>query len=321
MTIKVAVLDDYLDMAGGSAHWSALGPDIELTIFNRNLASVDEAAAALRDFHVLSLMRERMPLPKSLIDRLPNLKLVITTGGRNRSIDIEACMARGIAVCGTRSQDPAPTIEIAWGLILSAARNLSREDAHMRRGGWQERLGFSLHGKTLGIVGLGHLGKRMVEVGKAFGMNIVAWSQNLTSEGAAAAGVTRVDKDELMSGADVITIHLVLSDRTRGLIGAREFDLMKPSAILVNTSRGPIIDETAMISALRKKQILAACLDVFNVEPLPTDHELRGLDNAILSPHLGYATQGNYRTYFADTIEAIQAWRAGTAIPRLIESA
>ena len=321
MTIKVAVLDDYLDMAGGSAHWSALGPDIELTKFNRNLASVDEAAAALRDFHVLSLMRERMPLPKSLIDRLPNLKLVITTGGRNRSIDIEACMARGIAVCGTRSQDPAPTIEIAWGLILSAARNLSREDAHMRRGGWQERLGFSLHGKTLGIVGLGHLGKRMVEVGKAFGMNIVAWSQNLTSERAAAAGVTRMDKDELMSGADVITIHLVLSDRTRGLIGAREFDLMKPSAILVNTSRGPIIDETAMISALRKKQILAACLDVFNVEPLPADHELRGLDNAILSPHLGYATQGNYRTYFADTIEAIQAWRAGTAIPRLIESA
>ena len=294
MTIKVAVLDDYLDMAGGSAHWSALGPDIELTIFNRNLASVDEAAAALRDFHVLSLMRERMALPKSLI---------------------------GLAVCGTRSQDPAPTIEIAWGLILSAARNLSREDAHMRRGGWQERLGFSLHGKTLGIVGLGHLGKRMVEVGKAFGMNIVAWSQNLTSERAAAAGVTRVDKDELMSGADVITIHLVLSDRTRGLIGAREFDLMKPSAILVNTSRGPIIDETAMISALRKKQILAACLDVFNVEPLPADHELRGLDNAILSPHLGYATQGNYRTYFADTIEAIQAWRAGTAIPRLIESA
>jgi phosphoglycerate dehydrogenase-like enzyme len=224
-------------------------------------------------------------------------------------------------VCGTRSEDPAPTIEIAWGLILSAARNLSREDALMRRGGWQERLGFSLHGKTLGIVGLGNLGKRMADVGKAFGMNVVAWSQNLTSERAAAAGVTRVEKDELMSRADVITIHLVLSDRTRGLIGTREFDLMKPSAIIVNTSRGPIIDETAMIEALKKKQILAACLDVFNVEPLPADHILRCLDNAILSPHLGYATQGNYRTYFADTIEAIQAWRAGNAIPRLIESA
>lgn len=321
MTIKVAVLDDYLDLARGSADWSALGPDFELTIFNRNLASVDEAAAALQEFQVVSLMRERMALPKILIDRLPNLKLVITTGGRNRSIDVEACIARGVAVCGTRSADPAPTIEIAWGLILSAARNLSREDAHMRRGGWQERLGFSLHGKTLGIVGLGNLGKRMADVGKAFGMNVVAWSQNLTSERAEQAGVMRVEKGELLSGADVITIHLVLSDRTRGLIGASEMGLMKSSAILVNTSRGPIIDEPAMIAALTKKQILAACLDVFDVEPLPADHVLRCLDNAILSPHLGYATQGNYRTYFSDTIEAIQAWRAGTAIPRSISSA
>jgi len=320
MPIKVAALDDYLDMVRDSADWSALGPDVELTVFKRNLASVDEAADALKDFDVLSLMRERMPLPRALIERLPKLKLVITTGGRNRSIDVEACKERGVVVCGTRSADPAPTIEIAWGLILSAARNLSREDAYMRRGGWQERLGFSLHGKTLGVVGLGHLGKRMAEVGQAFGMNVVAWSQNLTAERAAEAGVRRVDKDELMAGADVITIHLVLSDRTRGLIGAREFGLMKPTAILCNTSRGPIIDETALVDSLKARRILAACLDVYNTEPLPADHVLRTLENAVLSPHLGYATQGNYRTYYADTIEAIQAWRAGTPVPRIIES-
>jgi D-3-phosphoglycerate dehydrogenase len=287
---------------------------------NKHLPSVNEAAAALEAFDVLSLMRERMPLPRALIERLPNLKLVITTGGRNRSIDVEACKERGIVVCGTRSADPAPTVEIAWGLILSAARNLSREDANMRRGGWQERIGFSLHGKTLGVVGLGHLGKRVAEVGKAFGMNVVAWSQNLTAELAAQAGVTRVDKDEVMSAADVITIHLVLSDRTRGLIGAREFGLMKPTAIVANTSRGPIIDEAALIEALQSRRILAACLDVYDVEPLPAGHPLRSLDNAVLSPHLGYATQGNFRTYFADTIEAIQEWRAGRAVPRVIES-
>lgn len=320
MPIRIAVLDDYLDMVRGSADWSVLGPDFDLTIFNRNLASVDAAAAALKDFEILCLMRERMALPKALIDQLPNLKLVITTGGKNRSIEVETCKARGIVVCGTRSGDPAPTIEIAWGHILSAARNLTREDAHMRRGGWQERIGFSVHGKTLGIVGLGHLGKKMAEVGKAFGMNVIAWSQNLTTERAAEAGVKRVDKEELMSQADVITIHLVLSDRTRGLIGAGEFALMKPSAILVNTSRGPIIDEAAMIEALKARRILAACLDVYNVEPLPADHALRALDNALISPHLGYATQGNYRTYYADTIEAIQAWRAGSPVPRTIES-
>jgi phosphoglycerate dehydrogenase-like enzyme len=320
MTIKLAVLDDYLDMARGCAGWGALGADVEIKVFNHNLPTTDAAAAALKDFHVLSLMRERMPLPAALIEQLPNLKLVITTGGRNRSIDVEACKARGVVVCGTRSADPAPTVEIAWGLILSAARNLTREDAHMRRGGWQERIGFSLHGKTLGIVGLGHLGKRVAEIGKAFGMNVVAWSQNLTAERAAEAGVALVAKDELMSRSDVITIHLVLSDRTRGLIGAREFALMKPSAILVNTSRGPIIDEAALVEALGARRILAACLDVYDVEPLPADHVLRTLDNALLSPHLGYATQGNFKAYYADTIEAIQAWRAGGAIPRRIES-
>ncbi len=317
---KVAVLDDYLGIVHEYGDWASLGPDVETTFFKTNLGAIDEAAAALAPFDVLSLMRERMALPKALIDRLPNLKLVITTGGRNRSIDVAACNARGIVVCGTRSADPAPTIDIAWGLILSAARNLNREDALMRKGGWQERIGFTLHGKTLGLMGLGNLGKRMAVVGKAFGMEVIAWSQNLTAQAAAEVGVTRVDKDELMTRSDVVSIHLVLSERSRGLIGAREFGLMKPSAILVNTSRGPIVDEAAMLAALTSRRILAAGLDVFDIEPLPADHPLRGMDNAVLSPHLGYATQGNFKSYFADTIEAIGAWRAGAAVPRRIEN-
>jgi D-3-phosphoglycerate dehydrogenase len=316
---KVAVLDDYLGIVPQYGDWASLGPQTQVTFFRENLATVDAAAAALAPFDVLSLMRERMPLPKALIDRLPNLKLVITTGGKNRSIDIDACKARGIVVCGTRSLDPAPTVDVAWGLILAAARNLHREDALMRRGGWQEKIGFTLHGKTLGVIGLGNLGKRMAVVGKAFGMEVIAWSQNLTAERAAEAGVTRVEKDELFQRADVMTIHLVLSARTRGLIGAREFALMKPTAILANTSRGPIIEEAALLQALRDRRILAACLDVYDVEPLPSDHPLRSMDNAVLSPHLGYATQGNFRGYFADTIEAVAAWREGRPVPRRID--
>jgi len=317
--IKVAVLDDYLGVVPQYGDWASLGPQVETVFFEKNMADIEEAAAALAPFHVLSLMRERMPLPKALIDRLPNLKLVVTTGGRNRSIDIEACTARGIVVCGTRSLDPAPTIDIAWGLILSAARNLNREDALMRAGGWQERLGFTLHGKTLGILGLGNLGARMAVVGKAFGMDVIAWSQNLTAQRAAEAGVLHAEKDELLSRADVLTIHLVLSERTRGLLGAREFGLMKPTAILANTSRGPIIDEAAMLEALRERRIHAAALDVFNVEPLPVDHPLRSMDNVVLSPHLGYASQGNFRGYFTDTVEAIRAFAAGRDIPRRID--
>ena len=316
---KVAVLDDYLGVVPQYGDWASLGPQVETVFFRKNMADIEEAAAALQPFQVLSLMRERMALPKALIDRLPNLKLVVTTGGKNRSIDIEACTARGIVVCCTSAADPAPTIDIAWGLILSAARNLNREDALMRAGGWQERLGFTLHGKTLGVIGLGNLGKRMAVVGKAFGMDVIAWSQNLTAERAAEVGVLRVDKDELLARSDVMTIHLVLSDRTRGLLGAREFSLMKPTAILANTSRGPIVDEPAMLEALRNRAIHAAALDVFNVEPLPVDHPLRSMDNVVLSPHLGYATQGNFGSYFTDTIEAIGAWRAGREIPRRID--
>jgi phosphoglycerate dehydrogenase-like enzyme len=317
---KIAVLDDYLDVVKNFGDWASLGPDCEVTVFKHNIASIEEAARLLEPFQVLSLMRERMALPRALIEKLPNLKLVITTGGRNRSIDVTACNERGIVVCGTRSADPAPTVDVAWWLILSAARNLHREDPHMRAGGWQEKLGFSVGGKTLGLIGFGNLGKRVAAVGKAFGMDIIAWSQNLTAEKAEAGGARLVTKDELLAQADVMSIHLVLSDRSRGLIGAREFGLMKKTAILVNTSRGPIIDEAAMIDALQAKRIHAVGVDVYNVEPLPKDHILRTLDNVVLSPHLGYATQGNYKSYFDDTIEAIAAWRAGKPVPRKIDT-
>jgi D-3-phosphoglycerate dehydrogenase len=317
---KMAVLDDYLGVVRDYADWASLAPGVEVTFFQRNLSSVDEAAQALRDFEILSLMRERMPLPRELIERLPNLKLVITTGGRNRSVDVAACNERGVVVCGTRSGDPAPTIEIAWGLILAAARNLNREEALMRRGGWQEQLGFSLHGKTLGVLGLGNLGRRMVAVAKSFGMDVIAWSQNLTAERAQEAGARLVERQEFFRQSDVVTIHLVLSERTRDLVGAAEFALMKPSAILVNTSRGPIVNEAAMLEALRARRIHAAGLDVYDMEPLPPDHPLRAIDNAVLSPHLGYATQGNFRAYFADTIEAVNAWRSGAPVPRRIEN-
>lgn len=316
---RIAVLDDYLDVVKRYGDWASLGSDCQVSFFRQNLASIEDAARQLAPFDVLSLMRERMPLPRALIEKLPNLKLVITTGGRNRSIDVAACQERGIIVCGTRSADPAPTVDVAWWLILSAARNLHREERHMRAGGWQEKLGFSVAGLTLGLIGFGNLGQRVATVGKAFGMNIIAWSQNLTEEKAAAGGARLVGKDELLSQADVMSIHLVLSERSRNLIGAREFGLMKPKAILVNTSRGPIINEEAMIEALKTKRIHAIGLDVYNVEPLPSNHILRSFDNVVLSPHLGYATQVNFKTYFADTIEAITAWRAGKPIPRIIE--
>ncbi|HEV2573941.1 MAG TPA: D-2-hydroxyacid dehydrogenase family protein [Beijerinckiaceae bacterium] len=317
---RIAVLDDYLDVVKSQGDWASLGSDCQVSFFRQNLASIEDTARQLAPFEVLSLMRERMPLPRALIEKLPNLKLVITTGGRNRSIDVAACKERGIIVCGTRSADPAPTVDVAWWLILSAARNLHREERHMRAGGWQEKLGFSVAGLTLGLIGFGNLGQRVAKVGQAFGMKTIAWSQNLTEEKAAAGGAKLVSKDELLSQADVMSIHLVLSDRSRDLIGAREFGLMKPKAILVNTSRGPIINEEAMIEALKTKRIHAVGLDVYNVEPLPPNHILRSFDNAVLSPHLGYATQVNFKTYYADTIEAIKAWRTGTPVPRLIES-
>ncbi len=313
--IRVAILDDYQNVALKLADWASLGADVEVVSFNRNLGNVEDAAQALADFDVISIMRERMPFGRPIIERLPKLKLVISTGPRNRSLDAAACRERGIVACFTRQGEKVPpTLEIAWTLLFGASRNVFREDRAMREGRWQEGLGMSLGGRTFGLLGLGNLGKGMARIAKAFGMDVIAWSQNLTPEKAEAGGARWVSKDDLFAQSDAISVHLILSDRTRGLVGAREFGLMKPTAVFVNTSRGPIVQEAALIDALRTNRIRAAGLDVYDVEPLPVDHPFRSMENVVLSPHLGYATDANFRAYFADTVESIQAWRNGAPV-------
>src|SRR3954468_15104012 len=312
---RIAILDDYQGVALAMADWSALRRDCEILVFDRNLASEDEAATALKDFDVVCLMRERMPVPRSLIARLPKLKLLVVTGAHNRTLDLAAAKERGIVVSHTRGGDSQyATPELAWALILACMRHLPEEHQRMREGGWQRTVGTALHGRTLAILGLGRLGSRMAAIGKAFGMELIAWSQNLTAERAAAAGAILVSKDELFARADVVTIHLVLGERSRGTVGRKELARMKPSAILVNTSRGPIVDEAALIEALRGRKIRAAGLDVYDEEPLPADHPLRRLDNVVLSPHLGYVTEGTYRAFYEDMVEDIAAWRAGAPV-------
>jgi phosphoglycerate dehydrogenase-like enzyme len=312
---RIAILDDYQHVAMTMADWSALLPDCELVVFDRNLATEDEAARALADFDVLCLLRERMPMPRTLIERLPALKLIVVTGAHNRTLDLAAAKERGITVSHTRGGDSQyATPELAWGLILSLMRHIPQEHQRMREGGWQETVGTALHGRTLSILGLGRLGSRMASIGRAFGMEVLAWSPNLTAERAEAAGAALVAKDELFARADVLTIHLVLGERSRGLVGAAELQRMKPSAVLVNTSRGPIVDEAALIAALERPDIRGAGLDVYDREPLPPDHPLRRLGNVVLTPHLGYVTEGTYRMFYADTVEAIAAWRAGTPV-------
>jgi phosphoglycerate dehydrogenase-like enzyme len=312
---RIAILDDYQHVAMTMADWSALLPDCELVVFDRNLATEDEAARALADFDVLCLLRERMPMPRTLIERLPALKLIVVPEAHNSTLDLAAAKERGITVSHTRGGDSQyATPELAWGLILSLMRHIPQEHQRMREGGWQETVGTALHGRTLSILGLGRLGSRMASIGRAFGMEVLAWSQNLTAERAEAAGAALVAKDELFARADVLTIHLVLGERSRGLVGAAELQRMKPSAVLVNTSRGPIVDEAALIAALERPDIRGAGLDVYDREPLPPDHPLRRLGNVVLTPHLGYVTEGTYRMFYADTVEAIAAWRAGTPV-------
>ena len=316
--IRIAILDDYQRVALTMADWSGLPPECEPVVFDRNLATEDEAARALADFDVVCLLRERMPMPRTLIERLPALKLIVVTGAHNRTLDLAAAKERGITVShtgGGNSQYATP--ELAWGLILSLMRHIPQEHQRMREGGWQETVGTALHGLTLSILGLGRLGSRMASIGRAFGMEVLAWSQNLTAERAEAAGATLVAKDELFARADVLTIHLVLGERSRGLVGAAELGRMKPGAVLVNTSRGPIVDEAALIAALERADIRGAGLDVYDREPLPADHPLRRLGNVVLTPHLGYVTEGTYRMFYADTVEAIAAWRAGTPVRTL----
>ena len=310
---RVAILDDYQNVALEMADWGKLGDAVELTVFNEPLGDLDAVARRLEPFEVLCIMRERTPFPAALIERLPNLKLLVTSGARNAAIDLEAAAGRGVVVCGT-SASGHPTAELTWGLILALMRKIPEEAARVRAGRWQETLGHDLHGKTLGILGLGRLGARVAQVGAAFGMRLIAWSQNLPAERAAECVAELVGKETLLAEADIVTIHLVLSPRTRDLLGPSELALMKPGAYLVNTSRGPIVNEAALLQALRDGAIRGAGLDVYDVEPLPPEHPLRRLENVVLTPHVGYVTEENYRAFYAQMIENTQAWRDGAPI-------
>ena len=310
---RVALLDDYQNVALSMADWSSLPSDVTVTAFSDHLADPADVARRLSGFDVVVAMRERTPFQRGLLDALPDLRLLVTTGMRNASIDVEAAADLGITVCGTRGLG-YPTAELTWGLILSLARRIPREDRATREGSWQVAMGTGLNGKVLGLVGLGRLGSQVATIGRAFGMSLLAWSQNLTRERSDKLGAALVSKDDLMARADVVTIHLVLSSRTRGLIGARELGLMKPAAYLVNTSRGPIVDEAALVDALEKGAIAGAGLDVFDQEPLPLDHPLRSLENTVITPHVGYVTEETYRVFFGDALEDIRAFLSGSPI-------
>lgn len=305
--IRVAVLDDYQNVALQMADWSPVAEHADITVFNDHVFDADELVARLSPFDVIAVMRERTPLSRSIIERLPNLKMIASTGPFNAAVDTAAAEERGIHI-GTTGGTVASTVELTWALILAAARNLVAESVSVRGGGWQISVGRELSGQVLGILGLGRIGARVARIGQAFGMEVIAWSENLTPEAAAESGAGHVTKDELFTRSDVLSIHLKLSERSTGLVGAGELALMKPTAILVNTSRGPIVDEAALIEALRAKDIAGAALDVFDTEPLPQDHPLRTLDNVIATPHIGYVADRPYRIFYRDTVAAIAAW-------------
>lgn len=308
----LAILDDYQDVTLKLGPWDRL-PGLEKTVFRDTIADQDELVARLLPFDGILAMRERTPFPRALIERLPNLKLLITTGERNRGIDAAACAECGIVFSGTPSFG-APTVEITWGLIISLARKFPSQTAALLAGQWQTDLGMTLEGKTLGVVGLGKLGSKVAKVGQALGMKVIAWSQNLTEETATALGATRVDKPTLFAEADVVTLHVILSERSRGIVGTEDLARMKPTAFLVNTSRGPLVDQDALITALKNGKIAGAGIDVFDIEPLPTGHPLLSAPNTLLTPHLGYSTKENYLRYFAGAVEAIEAFNAGAPI-------
>ena len=318
MTMKLAILDDYMKVALASADWEGVRRrGTEITVFDTAFASVEDAAARLAPFELVNLLRERTHFTRALIERLPNLKFIAMTGRRAPSLDLAAATERRIVVSNTHGgEGGASTAEMAWTLLLAAARDLARAERGVRAGRWHEglRAGIVLEERRLGVIGLGRLGSRVAGFGKAFGMDVVAWSQNLTPERAAECGVRRVSKEELFSTSDFISIHVVLSDRTRGLIGAADFARMKPSAILVNTSRGPILDEAALIEALRQRRFAHAALDVYSREPLPVDHPLRGMENVTLSPHLGYVNTDVFKYFYGESVKNIEAWLDGKPI-------
>jgi len=307
MNYKIAVLDDYQNAALESADWSVLNGRADITVFQDHLDDTDAVIKRLLPFDIICVMRERTPLPRNVIERLPNLKLIASTGPVNASIDVVAAADRGIVVSHTGYRSD-PAIDLTWALILASARNIVAESNSMRSGGWQRTVGTELRGKTLGVLGLGRVGSEVARIGRTFGMDLIAWSQNMTPEAAQAAGAVLVSKDELFEQADILTIHLVLSGRTRNLVGAAELALMKPTARLINASRGPIVDEQALISALRNKQIAGAAIDVFDIEPLPASHPFRTLDNVLATPHIGYVSQGLYRTFYEDSVSNIRKW-------------
>jgi phosphoglycerate dehydrogenase-like enzyme len=316
--VRAAILDDYQNVALKLADWSAVGKDVEVKVFNAPLGDDDAVIKALQGFAIVNMMRERTPFSRKVIEGLPDLKLLITTGARNNSIDLKACAERGVTVCGTGGFGN-PTAAIAVGLMLELTRRIGFENARMKAGEpWQVTVGHDLEGQTLGVLGLGKLGQRVAGIAKALGMKVIAWSQNLTPEKAKEAGADYVSKEDLFRNADVISIHVVLSDRTRGIIGSKELGLMKKTAYLVNTSRGPIVDEKALLAALNSKSIAGAGLDVFDVEPLPLNHPFRKMDNVVLTPHLGYVSEKNYRTFFQGVVEDIRAWLDGKPV-RVIE--
>jgi D-3-phosphoglycerate dehydrogenase len=313
--MRIAILDDYLLRSQRAADWSALARTCEIEVFAEPIPAM-EAVAVLKPFDVICLLRERMPFPRALIEALPNLKMLAATGLYNRTLDVAAAAERGIVVSYTelRGTYRNATAELTWGLILAVARHIPEESHHMRSGGWQTTVGITLSGRTLGLLGLGRQARRVLPVAKALGMKVIAWSQNLKPETAAEMGVERVDKDELFATSDVVSVHLVLAERTRGIVGARELALMKRSAILVNTARGPLLDEDALVHALRDRRIAGAGLDVFWHEPLADDHPLRRLPNVVLMPHQGHNVEEFYEVAYTDTVENIAAFLNGRPI-------
>ena len=304
---RIAVLDDYQNVALSMADWSVLDGRAAVTVFNDHLAEHDAVVARLETFDVVCVMRERTPLTRAIIERLPKLRLIASTATGNASIDLGAAEEHGVQVVHT-GYSPAPTVELTWALILASARNLITENAALRGGGWQRQVGDDLAGQTLGLIGLGNIGSAVARIGQAFGMRVIAWSQILTAERAAGAGAELVMKEELFRQADVVSIHLRLSGRTRGLVGAAELALMKPTARLVNTSRGPIVVEPDLVAALEGGKIAGAAVDVFDQEPLPPDHPFRSLPNLLATPHIGYVTRGLYERFYRDTVQNIVQW-------------
>jgi phosphoglycerate dehydrogenase-like enzyme len=315
--LRCAILDDYINLTLKIADWSKIADRVDVTVFNQPFASPEAAASALKDFEIICAMRERTPFPRTLLAALPKLKLLITSGMRNASIDSEAAKEQQIVYCGTQwNRDP--TAALTMGLILELTRSIGRENARMHAGEpLQKFIGLEIEGRTLGIVGLGKLGAKVAGLAKAFGMNVIAWSPNLTAERCKEVGVGYATKEELFATADFITVHVVLSQRSRGLVGREDLARMKPTAYLVNTARGPIVDETALLETLQQKKIAGAAIDVFSVEPLPVDHPFRKLDNLVLTPHLGYFTEEAFRAHYGQMVEGIGAWLKGEPVRRL----